>query len=56
MQRSLRGAAADTVYSTETDALLDNVIKKFTIIYESVKSLHLLMRDFYSVDEERRVH
>ena len=43
MQWSLKGAAADTVCSMGADASLHNIMKKFTIIYERVKSFDLLM-------------
>ena len=47
IQRSLKGAAADTVHSMAPDATLDPIIKKFSIIYGNVKSYDILMVDFY---------
>ena len=47
MHRSLKGIAADTVYKMGADASSDNITKRFTITYGSVKSLDLLMRGFY---------
>ena len=47
IQRSLRGAAADTVCNMGPEATLDSIIKKFTIIYGNVKSYDILMGDFY---------
>ena len=46
MQRSLKGATVDTV---QNNASIDNIIKKFTIIYGSIKSFYLVMRDFQRV-------
>ena len=43
MQRSFKGADLDTVDNMDADAFLDSIIKRFTIIYGSVKSLALLM-------------
>ena len=51
IQRSLNGAAADTVCNMGPGASLDNIIKKFSIIYGNVKSIDLLMRDFYRADQ-----
>ena len=50
IQRSLMGAAADTVCNMGPGASLDTIIKKFSIIYGNVKSFDLLMRDFYRAD------
>ena len=47
IQRSLRGAAADTVCNMGPEATLYSIIKKFTIIYGNVKSYDSLMGDFY---------
>ena len=47
IQRSLRGAEADTVHNMGPEATLDSIIKKFSIIYGNVKSYHILMGDFY---------
>ena len=52
MWSSLKGTAADTVCNVGADASLDNIIKKFTIIYGSMKSFDFLMRDFYRADQE----
>ena len=46
IQRSLKGAAADTVCNVGPEATLD-IIKKFSIIYGNVKSYDILMEDFY---------
>ena len=51
IQRSLRGAAADTVRNMGPDVPLDTIIKKFTIVYGNVKSFDLLMQDFYRADQ-----
>ena len=51
IQRSLRGAAADTVRNMGPDVPLDTILKKFTIVYGNVKSFDLLMRDFYHADQ-----
>ena len=51
VQRSLRGAAANTVHNLDPDVSLDIIIKKFTFIYGSVKSSDLL-RDFYRAGQE----
>ena len=51
IQCSLRGAAADTVCNMEPDVPLDTIIKKFTIVYDNVKSFDLLMWDYYHVDQ-----
>ena len=45
IQRSLRGAAADTVYNMGPEATLVSIIKKFSIIYGNVKSYDILMGD-----------
>ena len=52
IQQSLRGAATDTVHNMGADVSLDNIIKKFIIIYGSAQSFDLLMRDFYRLDQE----
>ena len=52
MQRSLRGAAGDTVCILGPDVSLDIIVKKFTIMYQSVKSFDWLMRDLYKADQE----
>ena len=39
IQRTLKGAAADTVCNTGPDASLDTIIKKVSIIYGNVKSM-----------------
>ena len=52
IQHSLRGSAADAVHNMGTNVSLDMILKKFTIIYGSVKSFDLLMRDFYRADQE----
>ena len=54
IQRSLRGAAADTVRNMGPDVPLDTIIKKFTIVYGNVKSFDLLMRDFYRADQGKK--
>ena len=51
IQHSLRGAAADTVRNLGPDVPLGTIIKKFTIVYENVKSFDLLMWDFYHADQ-----
>ena len=51
IQRSLRGAAADTVCNMGPEATLDSIIKKFTIIYGNVKSYDILMGDFYRASQ-----
>ena len=51
IQLSLRGAAADVVHNMGPDVPLDMIIKKFSIIYGNVKSLDLMMRDFYMADQ-----
>ena len=51
IQHSLRGGAADVVHNMGPNVPLDLIIKKFTIIYENVKSFDLLMRDFYRADQ-----
>ena len=51
IQRSLKGAAADTVHNMGPDASLDTIIKKITIIYGNVKSYDILMGDFYRADQ-----
>ena len=51
IQRSLKGAAVDTVCNMGPDASLDNIIKKFSIIYGNVKSYDILMRDFYHTEQ-----
>ena len=51
IQRSLMGAAADTVRNMGPDVPLDTIIKKFTIVYGNVKSFDLLMWDFYRADQ-----
>ena len=50
IQCSLMGAAADTVHNVGPDVPLDTIIKKFTIVYGSVKSFCLLKWDLYSTD------
>ena len=50
IQRSLKGAAADTIHIIGPGASLDTIIKKFSIIYVNVKSYDLLMRDLYRAD------
>ena len=51
IQRSLKGAAADTVCNMGPDASLHNIIKKFSIIYGNVKSYDILMGDFYHAEQ-----
>ena len=51
IQRSLRGAAADTVCNMGPEATLDSIIKKFSIIYGNVKSYDILMGDFYRASQ-----
>ena len=51
IQRSLRGAAADTVHNMGPEATLDSILKKFTIIYGNVKSYDILMGDFYRASQ-----
>ena len=51
IQRSLEGAAADTVHNMGPDASLDTIIKKTIIIYGNVKSYDILMVDFYRADQ-----
>ena len=51
IQRSLRGAAADTVRNIGPDVPLDTILKKFTIVYGNVKSFDLLMWNFYHADQ-----
>ena len=51
IQRSLRGAAADTVCNMGPEATLDSILKKFTIIYGNVKSYDILMGDFYRASQ-----
>ena len=51
IQRSLRGAAADTVCNMGPEATLDSIIKKFSIIYGNVKSYDILMGDFYHASQ-----
>ena len=41
----------DTVCSMGSDASLDTIIKKFTIIYGNAKSYDILMGDFYRADQ-----
>ena len=43
IQRSLRGAAADTVCNMGPEATLDSIIKKISFIYGNVKSYDILM-------------
>ena len=47
IQRSLKGAAVDTVHNMDPDASLDTIIKKFSIIYGNVNSNDILIGDFY---------
>ena len=54
IQRSLRGAAAETAHNKGVDASLDTITKEFIIIYGNVKSFDLLMRDFYMPDQEEK--
>ena len=51
IQRSLRGAAADTVHNMGPEATLDSIIKQFSIIYGNVKSYDILMGDFYHANQ-----
>ena len=51
IQRSLTGAAADTVHNMGPEATLDSIVKKFTIIYGNVKSYDILMGDFYRASQ-----
>ena len=51
IQRSLSGATADTVCNMGPKASLDSIIKKFSIIYENVKSYDILMGDFYCANQ-----
>ena len=51
IQRSLKGAAVDTVHNMGSDASLDTIIKKFSIIYGNVKFYDILMGDFYRADQ-----
>ena len=51
IQRSLRGAAADTVCNIGPEVTLDSIIKKFSIIYGNVKSYDILMGDFYHANQ-----
>ena len=44
-------AAADVVCNMGPNVPLDLILKKFTIIYGNVKSIDLLMRDFYRADQ-----
>ena len=41
----------DTVCNMGSDASLDTIIKKFTIIYGNVKSYDILMGHFYRADQ-----
>ena len=50
IQCSLRGVAADTVRNLGPDVPIDTIINKFTIVYGTVKSLDILMQDFYHAD------
>ena len=50
IQRSLKGAAADTVCNMGPHAFLDNIIKKFSIIYGNVKSYDILVGNFYHTE------
>ena len=56
IQRSLKGAAADTVHNKGSEATLDTIIKKFSIIYGNVKSYDFLMADFYHAEWARMRH
>ena len=51
IQRSLRGAAVDTVHNMGPEATLDSIIKQFSIIYGNVKSYDILMGDFYHANQ-----
>ena len=53
IQRSLKGAAANTVHNIGPGASLDTIIKKISIICWNVKSYDLLMRDFYRADQRK---
>ena len=48
---SLRGTTADAVHNIGSNVPLDMILKKFTINYGNVKSIDLLMRDFYRADQ-----
>ena len=54
IQRHLRGATADIVCNISADISLGIIIKIFTIIYMSVKSFDLLMRDSHGADKEEK--
>ena len=51
IQRSLKGAAADTVCIMGPEATLNTIIKTFSIIYGNVKSYDILMGDFYHTNQ-----
>ena len=51
IQRSLRGAAADTVCNMRPESTLDTIIKSFSIIYGNDKSYDILMGDFYHANQ-----
>ena len=51
IQRSLKGAAADTVCNMAPEATLDTIIKKFSIIYGNFKSYDIPMGDFYHAEQ-----
>ena len=51
IQRSLKGAAVDTVCNMGPEDTLDSIIKKFYIIYGNVKSYDILMGDFYCANQ-----
>ena len=51
IQRSLRGATADTFHNMGPEATLASIIKKFTIIYGNVKSYDIQMGDFYRASQ-----
>ena len=51
IQRSLSGAAVDTVCNMGPEATLDSIIKKFSIIYGNVKCYDILMADFYCANQ-----
>ena len=51
IQRSLRGAAVDTVHNMGPGATLNSIIKKFSIIYGNVKSYDILMGHFYCANQ-----
>ena len=55
IQRSLKGAAADTVCNMGPEATLDSIIKKFSIIYGNVKSYDILMGDFYHATQDEDI-